>query len=138
MNNDRDDRLDLLIEQALREFPLEPAPEQLTARILKRIEKPLAVARFRISWVDLALSGALAIIFGIVLEFFQGISRSPYWSTRLWVELVVIWRDIKYFLIHHQSPLIAALLSAGVVFSLLAVLASVYWRYTADTRRLPV
>lgn len=134
MRIDQEKHLDKLIDQALREFPFEPVPDRLKASILGQIEKP---ARFRISWIDLALSSALALLFGITVDFIQGVARSPYWSARLRVGVIGIWRGVKYFLIHNQPSLLGVLLSAGVVLSLLAVLAGVYRRFAANPNGLP-
>lgn len=137
MKIDQEKHLDSLLDQALREFPLEPAPERLKARILGQIEKPLAKARFQISWIDLALSGALALMIRFALDFIQGVSHSPYWTARIRIGLLVFWQDWKYFSLHNQSLILAVLLSAGVILALLALLASVYWRYAAYGKRLP-
>jgi hypothetical protein len=138
MKIDKDNYVDALIDQALREYPLEPAPESLKAKIMGQIERPLAVKRFKISWMDLALSGAMAMLVGFVLDFFQDVARSPYWSTRFRIGLISFWQDARYFLVHNQTSLMAVLFSAAVVLSLLAILASVYWRYAVQTDRLPV
>ena len=137
MKIDRDRDLDQLIDQTLREFPLDPVPESLMAKIMDQVEMPLEEGRFKISWFDFALSGALALVFGFALDIIQGIFRSPYWRTRLQVELAMFWKDLKYFLVYNQSSVIAILLSSGVVLALLAILASVYWRYTLRSERLP-
>jgi hypothetical protein len=137
MNVDRDKQLDLLIDQALRKYPLEPAPELLKAKIMQQIEKPLPAARFKISWFDFALSGALALIIGFALDFIQGVAHSPYWIARFRVTFILIWQDIKFFLMQNQSSVLTATLSAAMVLSLLVVLASVYWRYAAYSDRLP-
>ena len=137
MNIDRDKKLDLLIDQALRKYPLEPAPTRLKAKIMRQIEKPLPVVRFKISWFDFALSGALSLIIGFALDFIQGVAHSPYWIARFRVTFILIWQDIKFFLMQNQSSVMTATLSAAVVFLLLVVLASVYWRYTAYLTRLP-
>lgn len=137
MKIDRDKQLDQLIGRALREYPLEPVPERLKARIMGQIVRPVVVARFRIPWVDFALSGALALMIGFALNFIQGVVRSPYWSARFRIGLILFWQDVRYFILHNKASLTAVLLSAGVVLSLLAVLASVYRRYTLNTRGLP-
>lgn len=137
MNIDREKKLELLIDQALRKYPLEPAPTRLKAKIMGQIEKPLPAPRFRISWFDFFLSGALALIIGFALDFIQGVARSPYWTTRFRVAFISIWRDMRYFLIQNQSSVMTATLSAAMVFILLVVLASVYWRYAAYSDRLP-
>ena len=137
MKIEKNKHLNLLIDQALREFPLEPVPDRLTAKIMGQIEKPLMPTRFKISWFDVVLSGALALVIGFVLDFIQGLTHSPYWSTRLQISFVLFWRDFRYFLVHNQSPVIAVVLSSAVVLTLLAILASVYWRYTVYSDRLP-
>jgi len=137
MNETPQKRLDHLIDQALRDFPLEPAPEGLKEAVMRRIGEPAPSPRFRISWVDLALSGILAVIIGFALDFLQNVLRSPYWMARLRVSVILFSQDIKLFLMHNQTSLQAGLLSAGTIFLLLAVLASIYWRYAAFSDKLP-
>jgi hypothetical protein len=129
MTRTQDDRIELLIDQALREFPLESPPEGLKANILGQIEQPLRADRFRISWVDFVFSGALALVIGFVFDFIQDLAYSPYWSTRLRIAFTLFWQDIKYFVLHNQPSIMTASLSAAIVLSLLGILASVYWRY---------
>jgi hypothetical protein len=137
MKMSRGKDLEKLIDQALRDYPLAPAPEGMKARIMNQVQEPLGVLRFKISWFDLALSGTLALIIGYVLNFIQGAVNSPYWSTRFRTTLIVFWQDFRYFLLHNQSPVLAILLSTVVILTLLGILASVYWRYTAYSERLP-
>ena len=136
MSRERENQLDNLIVQALREFPLEPAPAQLKGNIMDQLRVPMPGRRFRISWVDLAFSGILALMVGSAIELVQDIIRSPYWSTRFQVSLLHFWQDIKYFLLHNQSSVVTVTLSAGILLSLLAILASVYWRYAVASNRM--
>lgn len=129
MTKIHDDQIDLLIDQALREFPLESVPTGLKASILGQIEQPLRTSRFRISWVDFAFSGTLALIIGFVFDFIQNLAYSPYWSTRLRIAFTLFWQDIRYFILHNQPSIMTASLSVVIVLSLLGILASVYWRY---------
>ena len=138
MRIEKEKHLDDLIDQALREFPLEPAPDQLKARIMERIQHPVIAPRFRISWIDIALSGTMALIFGFALDSIQGIARSPYWSARLRVGFSLYWQDMRYFLLHNQPSITAVLLSTAVVVSLMAILASVYRHYIVGSARIPV
>lgn len=137
MSTDQGKRLDLLIDQALEDFPLESVPEDLMSRIMERIEQPLPPVRFRISWFDFAFSGLLALIAGFVLDFLQDVARSPYWTTKARVTLIQFWQEIKYFLLHNYHPVLAATVSLAMILSILIVLASVYWRYRALSERLP-
>jgi hypothetical protein len=133
----RGKEMDRIIDQALRDYPLEPAPKGLTARVMGQIQHPLVAPRFKISWFDFALSGALALIIGYALDFIQGAAYSPYWSTRFRTALILFWQDFRYFLLHNQAPVMAVMLSTAVILALLGILASVYWRYAAYSKRLP-
>ena len=137
MNNALDKRLDQLIDQALKDFPLESPPEDLSSSIQERIGQSLPRTDFKISWSDFAFSGLLALIAGFVLDFLQGVARSPYWTARVRVAIILLWQDIKYFALHNYQPLLAAVVSTVMVCSVLLVLASVYWRYTASSERIP-
>jgi hypothetical protein len=137
MKMSRDKELNKIIDQALREYPLEPPPVELTARILDEIQNPLETPRFKISWFDFALSGALALVIGYALNIIQGAVKSPYWSTRFRTALIVFWQDLKYFLLHNQTPVLAVLFSTAVILSILMILASVYWRYVIYSERAP-
>ena len=136
MSHEHEKQLDDMIAQAMLEFPLEPTPTQLKEKVMRQIGQPIPGTRFRISWVDLAFSGVLALMVGSAIELIQDIIRSPYWSTRFQVSLLLFWQDIRYFLLHNQSSVLTATLSAGIFFFLLAILASVYWRYTAASNRI--
>lgn len=137
MKMNRGKELDGVIDQALRDFPLQPAPAGLMARVMGQIQNPMLAPKFKISWFDFALSGALALIVGYTLNIIQGAAQSPYWSTRFRTEIILFWQDFRYFLMHNQSSIMAVLLSTAVIVALLVILTSVYWRYAAYSDRLP-
>lgn len=137
MSIDQEKRLDLLIDQALQDFQVDPTPEDLMSRIMERIEKPLPWGSFKINWFDFAFSGVLALIAGFVLDFFQGVARSPYWANRARVVLIQIGQNMKYFFLHNYQPVMTVVLSSVLVLTLIVVLASVYRRYTLYSNRLP-
>ena len=137
MNRDHDKRLDHLIDQALREYPLDHPPQDLFRKVMGRIEKPAGMEWSRISWFDLTLSGVLALFVGFVLDFLQDVARSPYWSARVRVELIQFWQEIKYFLLHNYQPVMTVVLSSVLVLTLIVVLASVYRRHALYSNRLP-
>src|SRR3981081_4359937 len=59
------------VDQALRSFPLQPAPPGLSIAVMAALRAPdrAAVARpvFRLSWIDFALSGFAALMLALVL-----------------------------------------------------------------------
>jgi hypothetical protein len=59
------------VDDALRSFPLQPAPPSLASAVLAELRSPerAAAARpvFRLSWMDFALSGFVALMLALVL-----------------------------------------------------------------------
>ena len=137
MNREHDKRLENLIDQALREYPLDHPSNDLISEVMGRIEEPVGIQRLRIPWFDLAFSGLLALFVGFVLDFFQDVARSPYWTARARVALIQFWQNAKYFLLHNYHPVMAVALSSSLVLTILVVLASVYRRYSLYSSRLP-
>ena len=138
MNRDQDKRLEKLIDQALREYPLDHPSHDLISEVMGRIEKQAGKEKLSIPWFDLALSGMVALFVGFVLDFLQDVARSPYWTARVRVALIQFWQDIKYFLVHNYHPVMAVALSSVLVLTIFVVLASVYRRYSLYSSRMPV
>ena len=59
------------VDDALRSFPLQPAPPRLASAVLAQLRSPeyARAARpvFRLSWMDFALSGFAALMLALVL-----------------------------------------------------------------------
>src|SRR5258707_15265790 len=59
------------VDEALRSFPLRPAPPDLAPAVLAELRSPqyARAARpvFRLSWIDFALSGFAALMLALVL-----------------------------------------------------------------------
>jgi hypothetical protein len=63
--------LDAAVDEALRSYPLRPTPAGLAPRVMARLRALPAPPRFRLSWIDYALS-LLAMVMGVVaLSFWQ-------------------------------------------------------------------
>ena len=116
---DRERTIDQLIDKALLDFPQEPVPERLFERIMNQIESPVLKPGLRFSWIDFSFSFLI-----------QNVTRSPYWSARIRVEILLAWQELKIFFLHNQSDLLAGTISILTLFALLFVLAGVYRRQT--------
>jgi hypothetical protein len=46
---------DILIEDALRTYPLAEVPPKFSARVIRQIQTPHAALKFRLTWLDYAL-----------------------------------------------------------------------------------
>ena len=129
--NDQDQKIDQLVEDALRTFPLEPVPDRVLKGILAQIERPILQPTFLFSWIDFSLSAVLAVIIGSLLALIQQVPQSSYWSARLRVEILLTWQELRLFLMQNQSEILAAAISILTVFTLLFILVGVYRRQTA-------
>ena len=129
--NDQEQKIDQLVEDALRTFPLESVPDRVLNGILAQIERPISQPTFLFSWIDFSLSAVLAVIIGFFLDLIQQVTRSSYWSARLRVEILLIWQEIRLFLMQNQSEVLAAAISILTLFTLLFILVGVYRRQTA-------
>ncbi len=134
----KEDFLERLVDQAVREYPLDPVPPGLYEQVMDRVERGMLRPGLKFSWVDLSLSALLAGFIGIFLELIQGFYRSPYWSAWMRVELLLFWQDMKMFFLQNQNVLLAGLISMITFVSLLFILTGVYRRQILYERQLPV
>ncbi len=72
----KEDFLDRLVDQAVREYPLDPVPPGLYEQVMVRVERGMLRPGLKFSWVDLSLSALLAGFIGIFLELIQSFSIS--------------------------------------------------------------
>ncbi|HMB23740.1 MAG TPA: hypothetical protein VKP08_12940, partial [Anaerolineales bacterium] len=57
---------DILIEDALRTYPLAPMPRDITADVMSRIQAAPASRLFSITWNDVILSFVIALCIGAI------------------------------------------------------------------------
>jgi len=124
----KEDFLDRLVDQAVREYPLDPVPPGFYEKIMVRVDRGMLRPGLKFSWVDLSLSALLAGFIGIFLELIQSFYRSPYWSAWMRVETLLFWQDIKMLYLQNQNILLAGLISIITLVSLLFILTGVYRR----------
>ncbi|MCD4803218.1 MAG: hypothetical protein K8R16_09805 [Anaerolineales bacterium] len=129
--NDQEQKIDQLVKEALRTFPLEPVPDRVLKGILAQIERPISQPAFLFSWIDFSLSAVLAVIIGLLLNMIQQVIRSSYWSARLRVEILLMWQEMRLFLMQNQTEVLAAAISILTLFTLLSILAGIYRRQAA-------
>lgn len=123
-----DEFVDGLVDQAIREYPLDPVPSRLYEKVMVRIERGIFRPGLQFSWVDFSLSALLAGFIGIFLELIRTFYRSPYWSAWMRVETLLFWQDIKMFFLQNQNVLLAGFISMITFVSLLFILTGVYRR----------
>ena len=126
--NKMDQNADRLVDKALRDYPLEPVSGDLYSKVMEGINQPQTRKGWYISWMDLVFSGVLALNIGFFLDLIQKISRSPYWSARIKVEITLIWQSIKIAFLQHHTEILTGLISGLTLVILGIILGSVYRR----------
>jgi hypothetical protein len=128
--------LDQLVDQAIKEYPLDPVPRDLFEGIMHQVERSVFKPRLSFSWVDFSFSVLLAALSGVFLELLQSFNRSPYWSAWIRVETQLFWQELMIFTQRYQSSLLAGLISGGTVLLLVILLVGIYQRQLIFIKRL--
>lgn len=107
---------DALIEDALSTHPLAPMPRDITANVMSRI--PTAPApRFRLTWVDGALSLALTLSLLAAWVGFQALPAMA--RIQLRIQGILLWQR---FLVNADWLIPAVLILAGGALGLFALM----------------
>jgi hypothetical protein len=69
--------LDAAVDEALRAYPLTPAPQTLAPAVMTRIRTLSPAPRFRMGWLDYALSLFAAVMVGLALLGLVTLLSSP-------------------------------------------------------------
>src|ERR1051325_7056079 len=99
------------VEDALRTYPLASAPAAFTPKVMRRIRALTPAPRFRLAWIDYALSLFAAGMAGLLVFLWQSIP--PHVTTRVQLQFL-------FFFLHFNFPLLGPVLLGGGV--LIAVL----------------
>lgn len=112
---DRERQALAAVEDALRTYPLAAPPRSLTPAATARLRTVALVPRFRLEWIDLAISLFGAIMTGLVFLLWQ--STTPEMAARL---------QIQFLILQQQFSLLAfaPLLLGSATTALLASLAA--------------
>ena len=117
---DVEDPLQREVDDALRTYPLTPAPPTLSPRVMARLRSLTPAPRFRLAWIDYAISLFVTGMAALIFILWQSISPLEAARARM---------QISFVLMHFPTALLwpallgallamtAALLAAGVVFA---------------------
>ena len=98
----------LIIEDALRSYPMATMPQGVTELVLARIHTEPA-PRFQLTRNDYVLAVVLSLVFGVMLFAFQ--SLPPYALLQIRIQGILLWQS---FLVNYRwlVPLISIMLGA--------------------------
>lgn len=113
-----DNRLeqDVLIEDALQNYPLTPMPRDITAVVMARIQTTSAPRPFQVTWNDFAI--ALTITLCVVALFFTVQNLPPIMLTKIRIQGILFYQDI---LVNARWLIPAVLFGAAAFFSALTI-----------------
>jgi hypothetical protein len=104
-----------VVDDALRTYPLEPAPTSIFPTVMKRIEIQKSMPRFKLSWLDYALGSFFSMMIGLVLLLWQFASLPPHWFSRLQNEFVLWWQRARLLTIQFQPQFPTEFVLAGMI-----------------------
>lgn len=119
-----------VIEDALRTYPMQPAPATLLPAVMRRIQarqpaalrsSPGLAPRFRPTWVDAAVSLFAASMGVLAWGLWPALPLPIDWAVRLRFQFLV-WQQQLYYGLTLYFPGLA--LSAGIALEILALLAA--------------
>ncbi len=103
----------MVIEDALRTYPMTPMPRDITADVMKRLQAVPAPRPFKLTWSDLALSLVLSLCLGAI--WFSVYHLPPLLVAQIRKESILFYQHLlvnAHWLIPTLSFGIAAFLSA--------------------------
>jgi hypothetical protein len=95
-NNGNDRAAYAAVDDALYTYPIEAAPPGILHSVMRRVEVMPAASRFRLPWLDFALSLFFTGMAGLGFILWQTISLPPYLVPWLRTRLLYIWQHFRY------------------------------------------
>jgi hypothetical protein len=124
----RDDNAYAVVDEALRTYPLTPAPLTLAPAVMARVRVMPPTQRFQLKWIDYALSFFAAGMVGLGLTLWQSVS--PQLATDAHTLLI----DLAQY---PDSAIWATTLSIGMALAACALtLAALVFSHPRDHLRL--
>ena len=108
------------VDDALRTYPLAPAPLSLVPSVIARIHAPSLAPRFRLEWLDYALSLFAAGMVGLGLVIWQSISPQLALDMQTQLSDLLLYPDLRMWVMALLGGLVlaaCALALAALVFA---------------------
>lgn len=117
--SEREQRAYAIIDEALRTYPMQPAPADLMGTVMARLEVRRPARRFRLAWIDYAVSLFAAGMAGLAWLLWPLLPLPPDWPARVQFRMLVWQQHLRY-----GGPLYETILLAGAGLLTLAGLAA--------------
>ena len=120
--DDRKREVDAAIEDAFRTYPLAPAPAGIMHTVMRRIEITKPLPRFRLHWLDFAISLFFAGMSGLVLLLTRSTLLPPSFVPLLETRLIVLWQQFTIAVRPMDPVVFVGIMAVGSALSLVPVL----------------
>src|SRR5689334_5201956 len=101
------------VDEALRTYPLAPAPAAFTPKVMSRIRALTPAPRFRLAWIDYAVSLFAAGMVGLLMVLWQSIP--PQMAAHIQLQML-------YLFLHFNFATLGPALLAGGLLAVAALL----------------
>jgi hypothetical protein len=128
--NDRDPEAYAVVDEALRTYPLQPAPLGIMHAVMRRVEVSAPLPRFRLHWLDVALSFFLPGMVGLIYAIMRLSLLPPAFMPLLQNRLIVFWQQLSITLWPLDPVIFLGILLIGSLLSFVAVGVFVRTRHT--------
>ena len=98
--NERERAAYAAVDDAMRTYPLQPAPQGLRPAVLKRIQVRQLAPRFRPAWLDYAVSLFAAGMASMIGWLWLVIPLPPDWPARLQFQFLVFWQHLRFIVLY--------------------------------------
>ena len=119
--NDQKREVDAAIEDALRTYPLDPAPAGIMHAVMRRIEITKPLPRFRLHWLDYAISLFFAGMSGLVLVLTRSTLIPPSFVPILETRVIVLWQQFTIAIRPIDPVVFIGVMIIGSLLSLIPI-----------------
>lgn len=119
--NDREPEAYAVVDEALRTYPLQPAPLGIMHAVMRRVEVSTQLPKFRLHWLDFVLSFFLPGMVGLIYAIMRSSLLPPTFVPLLQNRLVVFWQQLSIALWPLDPAIFFSILVTGGLLSLVAI-----------------
>ena len=119
--NQREPEAYAIVDDALRTYPMQPAPIGIMHAVMRRVEVSAPLPKFRLHWIDFILSSFLAGMIGLVYLIMRSSLLPPTFMPLMQNRLIVFWQQLSIALRPLDPATFLGILAIGSLLSFVAL-----------------
>ena len=84
------------VDDAMRTYPLQPAPKDMLPAVLARLQARQTPPLLRLTWLEAALASFTIVMAGLIFGLWPLLPIPVDWSARLQFRALVWWQQVRY------------------------------------------